>query len=130
VCKMKKELYGLKHAQKAWYSRLDMYLQQQGFRKGNAENNLYIKVDQDSILIIEVYVNEIIFGSHDDKMIQKFSKDMQNEFEMSLLGEFNLFLGLQISQHDKGIFISHTNYIREMLKKFGKEEWKHIRTHM
>ena len=68
VCKLKKALYGLKHASRAWYSRLDKYLQQQGFRKGNAENNLYIKVNQDSILIIEVYVDDIVFGSDDDRM--------------------------------------------------------------
>jgi len=51
-------------------------------------------VDQDSILIIEVYIDDIIFRSDDDRMSQKFAKDMQNEFEMSLLGELNLFWGL------------------------------------
>jgi hypothetical protein len=81
----------LNKPQRAWYSRLDRYLQQQGFRKGNADNNLYIKVNQDSILLIEVYVDDIIFGSDDDRMSQKFSKDMHNEFEMSLLGEFPSF---------------------------------------
>jgi hypothetical protein len=130
VCRLKKALYGLKQAPRAWYSRLDRYLQQQGFRKGNADNNLYIKVDRDSILIIEVYVDDIIFGSDDDRMSQKFSRDMQNEFEMSFLGELNLFLGLQICQCDKGIFISQTKYIREMLKKFGMEDCKPMSTPM
>jgi hypothetical protein len=94
VCKSKKALYDLKQALRAWYSRLDKYLQEAGFRKGNADNNLYIKVTQDSILLIEVYVDDIIFGSDDDRLIQKFAKDMQNEFEMSLLGELSFFLGL------------------------------------
>jgi hypothetical protein len=57
-------------------------------------NNLYIKVTQDSILLIEVYVDDIIFGSTDDRLSHKFSKDMQNEFELSLLGELSFFLGL------------------------------------
>jgi hypothetical protein len=57
-----------------WYSRLDMYLQQQGFGKGNVDNNLYIKVNQDSILIIEFYVDEIIFGSDDDRKSKKLLK--------------------------------------------------------
>jgi hypothetical protein len=96
VCRLKKDLYGLKQAPRAWYSILEIYLQQQGFRKGNADNNLYIKVNQDSILLIEVYVHNIIFGSDDDRMRQKFAKDMQNEFEMSFLGELYFFLGLQI----------------------------------
>ena len=94
VCRLKNALYGLKQAPRAWYSKLDRYLQQEGFRKGNTNNNIYIKVDQDSILIIEVYVDDITFGSDDDRMSQKFSKDMQNEFEMSLLGDLTFFLGL------------------------------------
>jgi hypothetical protein len=121
VCKLKKALYGLKQAPRAWYSRLDNYLQQAGFRKGSADNNLYIKVSQGNILLIEVYVDDIIFGSDDDRLSQKFAKDMQNEFEMSLLGELSFFLGLQIRQSNQEIFIYQTKYIREMLKRFGME---------
>jgi hypothetical protein len=130
VCKLKKALYGLKQAPRAWYSRLDKYLQQAGFRKGSADNNLYIKVTQDSILLIEVYVDDIIFGSTDDRLSQKFAKDMHNEFEMSLLGELSFFLGLQIRQRNQGIFISQTKYIREMLKRFGMEDCKPVITPM
>jgi hypothetical protein len=68
VCRLKKALYGLKQVPRAWYSLLDRYLQQQGFKKGNADNNLYIKLNRDSILLIEFYVDDIIFGSDDDKM--------------------------------------------------------------
>jgi hypothetical protein len=103
---LKKALYGLKQAPRAWYSILDRYLQQKGSKKVNANNNLYIKVNQDSILLIEVYVDDIIFESDDDRMSQKFAKDMENEFEMILLGELSLFLGLQICQSNQGIFIS------------------------
>jgi hypothetical protein len=112
VCRLKKALYGLKQALGAWYSRLDNYLQQQGLRKGNADNNLYIKVHQNNLLIIEVYVDDIIFGSNDDKMSQKFAKDMHNEFQMSLLGEISFFLGLCICHLDTSIFISQTKYIK------------------
>jgi hypothetical protein len=82
VCRLKKVLYGLQHVPKEWYSILDIYLQQQEFRKGNIDNNLYIKVTQDSILLIEFYVDNIIFGSDDERLSQKFAKDMQNEFEI------------------------------------------------
>jgi hypothetical protein len=58
------------------------------------------------MLIIVVYIDDIIFGTNDDKISQKFSKEMQKEFEMSMLGEFSFFLGLQINQNNKGIFIS------------------------
>jgi hypothetical protein len=73
VCKLKKALYGLKQDPRAWYSRMDKYLQQEGFRKGSADNNLYIKVIQGNILLIEVYVDDIIFGSDDERLRQKFA---------------------------------------------------------
>jgi hypothetical protein len=130
VCKLKKALYGLKKDPREWYSRSDKYLQQTGFRKGSADNNLYIKVIQGNILLIEVYVDDIIFGSDDDRLSQKFTKDMQNEFEMSLLRELSFFMGLQIRQSNQGIFISQTNYIREMLKRFGMEDCKPVITPM
>jgi hypothetical protein len=106
IFKLKKALYGLKQALRAWYSRMERYLKQQGFKKGNANKNLYIKVNQDSIMIIEFYVDDIIFRSDDDKMSKKFSKDMHNEFEMYFLGDLSFFLGLQICHSNKGIFIS------------------------
>ena len=90
--------------------------------KRSAENNIYIKVTQGSILLIEIYVDDIVFGSTNERLSQKFVKDMQNKFEMSLLGELSLFLGLQICQSNQGIFISLTKYIIEMLKKFRMED--------
>jgi hypothetical protein len=98
--------------------------------KGSADNNLYIKVTQGSILLIEIYVDDIVFGSTNDRLSQKFAKDMHNEFEMSLLGELSFFLGLQICQRNQGIFISQTKYIREMLKRFGMEDCKPVTTPM
>ena len=123
VCKLKKALYGLKQAPRAWYSRLDKYMQQAGFRKGSANNNLYINVSQGNILL---YVDDIIFGSDDDRLSHKLAKDMHKEFEMSLLGELSFFLGLQIRQRNQGIFVSQTNYIREMLQRFGMEDCKSV----
>ena len=82
------------------------------------------------MIIIEVYVDDIIFGSDDDQLSKEFAKDMQHEFEMSLLGELSFFLGLQISQLDEGIFITQTKYIKEMLKKFRMEDCKPVSTPM
>lgn len=81
------------------------------------DSNLYFKQDQGHLVILEVYVDDIIFGSDDNTLSQQFALDMQKEFEMSLLGELTYFLGLQITQLDDGIFISQTKYIKEMLKK-------------
>ena len=66
VWKIKKALYGLKQAPRAWYYRFENYLQQKGFTKGSADNNRYTKIDDDKLLIIVAYVNDIIFGSNEE----------------------------------------------------------------
>jgi hypothetical protein len=71
-----------------------MYLHKEGFKKGTPDNNLYIKVEGNDLLIILVYVDDIIFGSSIELMSKKFANSMQQEFEISMLGEISLFLGL------------------------------------
>jgi hypothetical protein len=130
VCRLKKALYGLKQAPRAWYYRLDKYLHQQGFKKGMTDRNLYIKAEGNDLLIIVVYVDDIIFGSNIELMSKKFAVAMQQEFEMSMLGELSFFLGLQIHQSERGIFISQSKYLKEILKKFGMENCALVSTPM
>lgn len=106
VCRLRKELYGLKQAPRAWYSRLDKYLYQQGFKKGYVDSNLYIKIEGNLIIIVVVYVDDIIFARNKDSLCKEFADQMQSKFEMLMLGELSYFLGLQMSQLNKGIFIS------------------------
>ena len=73
VSKLKKALYGLKQAPRAWYYCLDKYLHQQVFSKGSADSNLYTKTKNDKLLIVVVYVDDIIFGSNEESMSQKFA---------------------------------------------------------
>ena len=127
---MRKALYGLKQAPRAWYSRLDKYLSQQGYIKGNNDSYLYIKEEHGSLIIVEIYVDDIIFGSDNDELRKQFAQSMQNEFEMSMLSELNFFFGLQISKSDKGIFISQPQYINEMLKQFQMYDCKLVGTPM
>ena len=82
------------------------------------------------MIIVEVYVDDIIFGSDDKKMSKDFAKNMQLEFEMSLLGELNLFLGLQMIQSNEGTFIHQMKYIKDMLRKFEFEDCKPVSTPM
>ena len=130
LCRLKKAFYGLKQAPRAWYYRLEKYLHQQGFSKGLADSNLYIKVENDKLLILVVYVDDIIFGSNEEAMSQSFASIMQKEFEMSLLGELTYFLGLQIQQKEGGIFLSQTKYLKQILKKYGMEDAKPVCTPM
>src|SRR6202142_803158 len=92
VYRLKKALYGLKQAPRAWYYHLDKYLHQKGFSKGSADSNLYIKIENNKLLILVVYVDDIIFGSNEEAMSQSFALVMQKEFEMSLLGELTYLL--------------------------------------
>ena len=104
ACKLKKVLYGIIKAPRAWYYRLDKYLHQQGFSNGSRNRKLYTKTENDKLLIIVVYVDDIIFGSNEESMSQKISSVMQQEFEMSLLGELTFFFALQVQQATNGIF--------------------------
>ena len=77
VCKLKKALYGLKQALRAWFSRLDSYLKQQGFKRGATESNLYLKTEDKNMIIIVVYVDDIIFGSNIQILSVDFSSKMK-----------------------------------------------------
>jgi hypothetical protein len=130
VCKLKKDLYGLKQAPHAWYHRLDTYIKDKGFKRGIVDNNLYIKTEDNDLLIVLVYVYDIIFGCNKDSLVQWFASTMESEFEMSMIGELSFFLGLQITQRSEGMFISQEKYLREMLKRFQMEDFKPVGTPM
>ena len=122
VCKLKKALYGLKQAPRVCFSRLDNYLKKQGFTRGATKSNIYLKIEDENMIIVVFYVDDIIFGRNLQILSVNFASEMKKEFEMSMLGELTFFLGLQIYQIDKGIFISQTKYIKDMLKRFKMED--------
>ncbi|XP_042983258.1 uncharacterized protein LOC122312662, partial [Carya illinoinensis] len=130
VFKLTKALYGLKQAPRAWYERLSGFLIEKGFSRGKIDTTLFIKYENDDILLIQIYVDDIIFGATNENMCQVFAKTMQEEFEMSMMGELTFFLGLQIKQTKSGTFINQSKYIKELLKKFGMENAKEIGTPM
>ena len=96
VLYLKKALYGLKQAPRAWYDRLTQYLVSHGFTRGKADQTFFIKREDGELIIAQVYVDDIIFGSTKDELAHSFSKLMQAEFEMSMIGELTHFLRLQI----------------------------------
>ena len=105
-------------------------MKQQGYKTGVTDSNIHIKFEDKNMIIVIIYVDDIIFGSDLQILSENFASEMKKEFEMSLLGELTLFLGLQVSQWDKGIFISQTKYIKDMLKKFKMENYKLVSTPM
>ncbi|GJR93978.1 retrovirus-related pol polyprotein from transposon TNT 1-94 [Tanacetum coccineum] len=130
VYKLKKALYGLKQALKAWYDRLKAFLIKHEYKIRMVDNTLFTKNKSSNLIIVQIYVDDIIFGLTCQDMCDEFAKIMHDEFEMSMMGELNLFLGLQIKQMEDGIFFNQSKYIKEMLKKFGLEDSKPMKTPM
>ncbi|GKB01588.1 retrovirus-related pol polyprotein from transposon TNT 1-94 [Tanacetum coccineum] len=125
---LRKALYGLKQAPRAWYDELSNFLMSKGFSKGTIDPTLFkIKYGED-ILLVQIYVDDIIFGSTNPKYLKRFEKLMHSRFEMSLMGEMKFFLGLQIHQSPKGIFINQAKYALEILKKHNMDNCHSIGT--
>ncbi|KAJ9550934.1 hypothetical protein OSB04_014979 [Centaurea solstitialis] len=125
-----KALYGLKQAPRAWYEELSTYLLSKGFKKGSVDSTLFIMKEGDHIVVIQIYVDDIIFGSTSKDLCKKFETIMTQEFKMSMMGEINFFLGLQVKQFTDGIFINQSKYIFDLLKKYDMSSCNSIGTPM
>ncbi|KAH9696622.1 hypothetical protein KPL71_023234 [Citrus sinensis] len=130
VYKLLKALYGLKQAPRAWYDRLKNFLLENDFSMGKADTTLFVKHKNQDILIVQIYVDDIIFGSTNELLCKEFSSCMSKEFEMSMMGELKYFLGLQIKQNEEGIFINQAKYVKDLLKRFGIDDSKTKNTPM
>jgi hypothetical protein len=91
---------------------------------------LFLKRQKGDILLVQIYVDDIIFGSTNRDMCVSFEKLMKDKFAMSSMGELTFFLGLQVIQKENGIFISQDKYVNDILKKFGFEDAKPAKTTM
>ncbi|GJS99432.1 putative ribonuclease H-like domain-containing protein [Tanacetum coccineum] len=130
VYKVEKALYGLHQAPRAWYETLSTYLLGNGFQKGQINKTLFIEKDKSNILLVQVYVDDIIFGSTRKEMCTEFEKMMHKKFQTSFIGELIFFLGQQVKQKENGIFISQDKYVDEILNKFGFSNVKTANTPM
>nr|GEX56814.1 uncharacterized mitochondrial protein AtMg00810-like [Tanacetum cinerariifolium] len=100
------------------------------YSMGMVDNTLFTKKSKSHLIIVQIYVDDIIFGSTSKNLCDDFVKIMHDDFEMSMMGELNFFLGLQIKQMEDGIFFNQSKYVKEMLKKFGLEDSKPTKTPM
>ncbi|GKF54820.1 putative ribonuclease H-like domain-containing protein, partial [Tanacetum coccineum] len=130
VYKVEKALYGLHQAPRTWYKTLSTYLLDSEFQRGKIDKTLFIKSYKGDILLVQVYVDDIIFGSTKKELCIEFKKLMHEKFQMSSMGELTFFLGLQVQQKKDDIFISQDKYVGEILKKFGFTEVKTASTPM
>ncbi|GKA48674.1 retrovirus-related pol polyprotein from transposon TNT 1-94 [Tanacetum coccineum] len=119
VYKLKKALYGLKQVPRAWYGMLSSFLISQHFSKGAVDLTLFTRHVGNDLLLVQIYVDDIIFTSTNTAMCNEFANQMTTKFKMSMMGKMSFFLVLQISQSPKGIFINQSKYASEIVKKYG-----------
>jgi hypothetical protein len=124
VYKLRKALYGLKQSPRAWYGRLRGVLFEREFEMGKVDQTLFLLRKGKDILIVQVYVDDIVFGGSSNSLVARFAEDMSREFEMSMMGELQFFLGLQIKQSKEGTFVHHAKYTKDIVWNFKMEDSK------
>jgi hypothetical protein len=124
VLKLSKALYGLKQALRAWYECLRYFLISNALKVGKADPTLLTKTCNGYLVVCQIYVDEIIFGSTNQKYCEEFSRVMMQKFKMPMMGELNYFLGFQVKQLKEGTFISQTKYNHDLLKRFRMKDAK------
>jgi len=127
VYKLRKALYGLRQAPRAWYSRIESYFAKEGFKKCYCEHTLFVKAERGGVLIVSVYVDDLIYTGNSDSMLADFKASMTKEFAMTDLGLMKYFLGVEVIQDDKGIFIKQQKYAAEILERFGMERCNSVK---
>nr|GFB91729.1 uncharacterized mitochondrial protein AtMg00810-like [Tanacetum cinerariifolium] len=128
VYKVVKALYSLHQAPRACYETLANYLLENGFQRGKIDQTLFIKRQKCDILLVQIYVDDIIFGSTNKDLCKAFEKLMKDKFQMSLMGELTFFLGPQVKKKPYGIFISQDKYVAKILRNFGLTDGKSAST--
>eukprot|EP00253_Pinus_taeda_P033053 PITA_33053 len=129
VARLKKDLYGLKQGPRAWYGRIDGYLQKMGFVKSDTDRNLYYVVVENEPLILVSYVDDL-FLTRSSRLIKHCKKNLAIEFDMKDLGQMHYFLGLEVWQQKGEIFFGQGRYATEILKRFKMQECRPMATLM
>ena len=123
-------LYGLKQAPRACYERLRDFFISKDFKIGKIDTTLFTKAIGKNLFVCQIYVDDIIFGSTNPSFCKEFGEMLSRESEMSMIGELSFFLGLQIKQLKEGTFVCQSKSVKDILKKFGMEDAKPIKTPM
>jgi len=129
VYRLKKTLYGLNQAPRAWNARIYGYLHQNSFTKCPYEHAIYMKMShQGKFLIICLYVDDLLYIGSNAEMLTEFKEAMFNEFEMTNNRLMSYFLGIEVKQRQNGIFISQKKYMKEILEKFKMSNCNPVNT--
>jgi hypothetical protein len=130
VYKLSKALYGLKQVPRAWYARLKTFLLEHGYVMGSVEKTLFTFNHGTDFLLVQIYVDDIIFGGSFHTLVSRFQEIMESEFQMFMMGELTFFLGIQVKQTKQGTFVYQAKYTKDLMKKFNMAELKPVSTPM
>ncbi|GJW98030.1 retrovirus-related pol polyprotein from transposon TNT 1-94 [Tanacetum coccineum] len=124
------ELNEVVYALRAWYDKLSRFFMSTGFSKGVVDPTLFTRKTGKHIILVQIYVDDIIFASTNPKSCEIFANEMSSTFKMSMMGQMSFFLGLQISRNPRGIFINQSKYALEILEKYGLDSSASVDTPM
>ena len=127
---VEKALHGLKQAPHAWYEKMYAYLLAHGFQNSPTKSMLYVKCDNDVLLIVVVYVDDMLLIGPIETHIANFKVDLNAAFEMSNMGLLHHYLGIWFTQIDGIMSLCQTKYIETLLQHLGLEDYKPIATPM
>jgi hypothetical protein len=130
VYKLSKALYGLKQAPRAWYARLKMFLLEHGYVMGSVNKNLFTLNHDTNFLLVQIYVDDIIFSGSSHTLVSRFQEMMESEFQISMMEELTFLLGIQVKQTKQGTFVHQAKYMKDLMKKFNMAELKPVSTPM
>jgi hypothetical protein len=119
VYKLSMALYGLKQAPRTWYDMLKTFLLEHGYVMGSVDKTLFTLKHGNDFLLVQIYVDDIIFSGSFYAIVSSFQEMMENELHMSMMGELIFFLGIQIKQTKQGTFIHQAKYTKDLIKKFN-----------
>ncbi|KAK2438086.1 putative mitochondrial protein [Trifolium repens] len=120
VLKLDKALYGLKQAPRAWNLRIDEFLSKNGYSKCTVEHGIYVKgTSHNRLCIVCLYVDDLLITGSSKEEIDKLTKLLSSEFDMTNLGSLKYFLGLEFTKTSCGILIHQKKYVSDILKRFA-----------
>jgi hypothetical protein len=128
--KLSNVLYGLKQAPRTWYARLKIFLLEHRYVMGSVDKTLFTLDHDTGFLLVQIYVDDIIFGGSSHTLVSRFQEMMESEFQMSMMGELTFLLGIQVKQTKQGTFVHQAKYTKDLMKKFNMAKLKLVSTPM
>ena len=130
VCKLQKSLYGLKQAPRQWFAKLSAALISFGFVQSKADYSLFVHKQQQSIVTVLCYVDDLLIAGNDSDLITQVKQFLASQFHMKDLGHLSYFLGIEVNRSPQGIFLSQRKYVMDLLKEYNLQDAKPLKLPM